>query len=217
MQDRVISNETYDNDTKNKILNSATELFALKGFAAVTMRDIAAKVGIKTGSIYYFYESKEAIIEDALSRFEKGYRDYFNWLTENNAKADSLEALMDNFFNKEFLEVRNPLANLGMSLAIKEQHNNEAARKCVFELLYDFSIKCIQADIDRLIKKGAIPPSNSKIIATMFMFFVITCNDFMVHEYNGMKTPLDAAAIYDELKKMMSSMLSAPDGRNRSR
>ena len=211
MQDRIISNDTYDNETKNRILNSATELFALKGFAAVTMRDIASTVGIKTCSIYYFYESKEAIIEDVLSRFEKGYRDYFIWLTENNKKADSLEALMDNFFNKEFLEVRNPMANFGMSLAIKEQHNNEAARKCVFELLYDFSIKCIQKDIDRLIEKGAIPSTNSKIIATMFMFFVITCNDFMVHEYNGMKTPLDAAGIYSELRKMMTSMLSVPN------
>ena len=209
MQDRIISNAIYDNETKNKILDSATELFALKGFTAVTIRDIATAVGIKTGSIYYYYDSKEAIIGDVLSRFEQGYRDYFRWLAENNKEADSLEALMNNFFNKEFLEMHNPMANLGMAIAIKEQHNNEAARKCVFELLYDFSIRSIQADIDRLIEKEVLPPSDSKTIATILMFMVMACNDFRVHEYAGMKTPLDTVIINNDFKKMITLMLSA--------
>ena len=210
MQDRIISNAIYDNETKNNILDSATELFALKGFAAVTMRDIAEAVGIKAGSIYYFFDSKEALIEAVLSRFEKGYRDYFNWLTENNKKADSLEALMDNLFNKEFLESRNPMANLGMALAIKEQHNNEYARRCVFDLIYEFSIECIKADIDRLVEKRIIVPSNTKILATTLMFFVISCNDFRVHEYFGTKTPMNDVMVYNDLRNMLTSILSKP-------
>ena len=45
-------------DTKQKIFDAARELFALHGFDAVSMRDIANKVGIRTSSIYYHYDKK---------------------------------------------------------------------------------------------------------------------------------------------------------------
>ncbi|MCL1859282.1 MAG: TetR/AcrR family transcriptional regulator [Oscillospiraceae bacterium] len=211
MADREIPGSGYDNETKNKILDVATELFALKGFGSVSMRDIAKEVGIKMSSIYYYYEGKEALLEDVLARFEKGYRHYFDWLTAMNKKADSLETLMDNMFNKEFIEMRDPMGCLGMSLAIKEQHNNKSARRCVFKLFYEFSVKRMQADFDRLIKKGIIPPSDTKTIARLFMFCVIASNDIRLHEYAGTESPMDTAEIYKGLKNMITNSLASPN------
>ncbi|KUP25814.1 TetR/AcrR family transcriptional regulator [Paenibacillus sp. DMB5] len=45
----------------NSVKEAAFKLFALKGYEATTMRDIANEVGIKPASIYHHYESKEAI------------------------------------------------------------------------------------------------------------------------------------------------------------
>lgn len=204
---RDIPGSGYDNDTKNRILDIATELFALKGFSAVSMRDIAQAVGIKPASIYYYYESKDALMNDILSRFESGYRHYFDWLTGLNKKAESLEELMDNMFNKEFMEMLNPTGCFGMSLLLKEQHNNESARKHVFELFYDQSIRLIQEDYDRLIEKGLIPPSDTKTIATLFMFCVLVGNDIHIHEYSDANPPIDSTEMYGGLKKFISSVL----------
>ena len=204
---REIPDLTYDNETRKKIVEAATELIALKGFSAVSMRDIAKAVGIKMSSIYYYYESKEALLKDIFANFENGYRHYFDWLSGENAKADSLEEVMDNLFNKELFTMLDPMGYFGISLVMKEQHNNEAACKCVFELFYEHSIKRMQADFDKLVANGVIPSSDTKTIASLLMFCVMVCNDMQLHEYMGAKPPLNRLEFLDGLKKILTSTL----------
>lgn len=56
-----------------EILAAALACFAQKGFAATRMDDIAARAGISKGTIYLYFESKEAVFE-ALARQEIGDR-----------------------------------------------------------------------------------------------------------------------------------------------
>jgi len=207
MKKREIPGSGCDNETKNRILDEATKLFALNGFGAVSMRDIAKSSETQTSTIYYYYESKELLLEDVLSRFEKGYRHYFEWLKDANMKADSLEELMDNMFNKEFLEMLEPMSCLGMSLAIKEHHHNVSARKRFFELFLEHSIAYMQSDFDNLAEKGLIPQSNTKIIAAIFMFCVMAGNDVRIHEYAGVEPPIDCMELYSDLKTFLTSAL----------
>ena len=209
MSNRKIPDHIYDNETKNKILKTATELFALKGYNAVTMRTIANSVGIKMSSIYYYYESKEALMKDILLNFKSNYMHYFDWLTAENKKANSLEQLMDNMFNEEFVKMRDPMGCLNMSILIKEQHNNDSIRKCVFDILFEYSVKHLKEDFDSLIKKGITPPSNTKMIATIFMLCVISINDLRIHDYMGEPPPLDSDEIYKSLKNFLSLALTA--------
>ena len=210
MQDRHIPDSGYSNETHNKILNISTEMFAARGYEAVSLRDISKAAGIKEPSIYHYYKNKEALWEDVLSRFETGYRHYFDWLREENKDVDSPEALLDNFFNKEFIEMLDPMGCLGMSLVLKEQHTNAAARKQVFDLFYELSVKSMQADFDRLIEKGALPPSNTKMIATIFMYGVMVTNDIRLHEYMGTKPPVDCKEVYIDLRKIIKTALGVP-------
>jgi AcrR family transcriptional regulator len=48
--------------TKELIIQVATQLFADKGYEGMKMKEIAQKVGIKTPSLYAFFESKEHIL-----------------------------------------------------------------------------------------------------------------------------------------------------------
>ncbi len=48
--------------TREKILDVAQELFASQGFEAATTRDIARAAGIATGTIFNYFNSKEAIV-----------------------------------------------------------------------------------------------------------------------------------------------------------
>lgn len=50
-------------DTKRKILDTALELFAARGYDAVSVGEIAAAVGIKAPSLYNHYRSKQAIFD----------------------------------------------------------------------------------------------------------------------------------------------------------
>ncbi len=56
-------------DRRERILTCAAELFARKGVAAATVREIANEVGILSGSLYHHFESKEAIVDEILSSY----------------------------------------------------------------------------------------------------------------------------------------------------
>jgi len=49
---------------RREIMDSAAEVFATKGYHAATTRDIADRLGMQPGSLYYYFESKEAALEE---------------------------------------------------------------------------------------------------------------------------------------------------------
>ncbi|HEX6934190.1 MAG TPA: TetR/AcrR family transcriptional regulator [Streptosporangiaceae bacterium] len=56
-------------DRHDQILAVAAELFARKGVAATTVREIADDVGILSGSLYHHFDSKEAMVDEILSPY----------------------------------------------------------------------------------------------------------------------------------------------------
>lgn len=59
--------------TSERIVEEALELFAQKGFDAVSVGEIARAVGIKAPSLYKHYESKQAIFQAILERMQHDY------------------------------------------------------------------------------------------------------------------------------------------------
>jgi AcrR family transcriptional regulator len=59
---------TKSEATAGKILEAALALFREEGFDAATMRGVAERAGVATGSAYYYYASKDAIIMDFYQR-----------------------------------------------------------------------------------------------------------------------------------------------------
>lgn len=54
---------------KEKLLHAAAELFAEKGFDQVTIREIAAKAGVRHGGVNYHFRGKQELYRAVLSRF----------------------------------------------------------------------------------------------------------------------------------------------------
>ena len=50
--------------TRRRILNAARELFASKGYQAVTMREIARKIEYTPTAIYFHFKDKEALLRE---------------------------------------------------------------------------------------------------------------------------------------------------------
>lgn len=55
-----------ESDTRAQILSSAASLFLERGYAAVSLRDIAAEAKLTTGSLYYYFSQKDEIVREIL-------------------------------------------------------------------------------------------------------------------------------------------------------
>jgi len=55
-------------ETRNKILDSAEELFSIHGHYGVTLRDIAAKADVDTALLHYYFDSKDNIFKAVVAR-----------------------------------------------------------------------------------------------------------------------------------------------------
>src|SRR2546426_4715714 len=50
-------------DRREQIIDAAMRVFSQKGFTRATNKDVAREAGITPGLIYYYFESKEKLLE----------------------------------------------------------------------------------------------------------------------------------------------------------
>lgn len=70
-------------------IEAAATVFALKGFHGATTQDIASEMGIKQGSLYYYFKSKEQALQDVC---EYGFHNYVQRMQKICAKQQPFEA-----------------------------------------------------------------------------------------------------------------------------
>ena len=56
-------------ERRNEILDAAEKLFAGKGYMKTTIMDILQEVGIAKGTFYYYFKSKEEVMDAVAMRY----------------------------------------------------------------------------------------------------------------------------------------------------
>jgi TetR/AcrR family transcriptional regulator, cholesterol catabolism regulator len=82
-------------DRRELILSTAAEMVARKGLRATTVRAIADAVGVFSGSLYHHFPSKDAIVDEVLTRYLDAIRArYAVVLASHKDPADCLHDLV---------------------------------------------------------------------------------------------------------------------------
>ena len=77
------------------LLATAAEVFASQGYAATTIRQVADAAGILGGSLYYHFDSKEAMADEILSTFlDEMWAAYDRVLDAGLGARETLEAIV---------------------------------------------------------------------------------------------------------------------------
>lgn len=83
-------------ETRNRILDTALELFRERGFHVTTMRDVAAEAGVATGAAYYYFRSKEELVMAFYLRTSEEAREPFeNALASTKDLRKRIRAMVD--------------------------------------------------------------------------------------------------------------------------
>jgi AcrR family transcriptional regulator len=80
---------------RGEVLEAARTQFALRGFEATTMRDLADAAGITAGNLYRYFESKDSMIHEILGDFSdrllEAYRDV---IRAGSSVVETLDAIL---------------------------------------------------------------------------------------------------------------------------
>lgn len=88
--------------TREKILYEALSLFSIKGYDAVTIREIASAVGIKESSIYNHFKNKKDILNKIIDETLKRYYSTLENAQVPESEDDNVSELYDNLTDDEF-------------------------------------------------------------------------------------------------------------------
>ncbi|MBU0691709.1 TetR/AcrR family transcriptional regulator [bacterium] len=150
-------------DTEGKrqhILEIAASLFSKFGFAKTTLDDIADAVGMKKGSLYYYFNSKEAIFsavihEVATKVFSRMKEAAATAMTARDAILKSVESGLRT--SKDTTNV------IGVSVQVKMELMPLADR--ILKGFHEDLIKYLSDIIDQGIRNGEFRPCDSTRVA----------------------------------------------------
>ena len=84
-------------ERKNEILDNAEKLFGTKGYSKTTINDILLAVGIAKGTFYYYFKSKEEVMDAIVMRFIDNGIENIKAIAQNknlNAKEKLFQIIM---------------------------------------------------------------------------------------------------------------------------
>lgn len=90
---KIIDHVQYRAD----LLGHCFEVFACRGYGATTMRQLAIGAGVSTGTLYHYFDSKEALFEQMVAfRIEQGLRE----IGETVDLTDSIAVKVEQVFRE---------------------------------------------------------------------------------------------------------------------
>jgi AcrR family transcriptional regulator len=157
---------------KEKILHAAIALFSEKGYAHVTMREIAAQVQIKAASIYNHYTGKEALLDAIVDYFRAQLHSeiYPRFATENNL---DIKSFIDSVIMANTRFFTDPLFAKVSGIILREQFTNANVRELLLEELIQRPRDVFAAYFSRLMEAGKMTVADPHFVAKEFHAFFI--------------------------------------------
>jgi AcrR family transcriptional regulator len=190
------------NRTKEHILIESTALFALKGYSAVSMRDIAQKVGLTPAALYNHFASKDDLRKEVMDHAVKLFYLYHERLDEELKKADSFEEILRMIFD-EPSKMKNAFTCFGFGLIMQEQFKDVLAGKLFREVLIGFSESFAKKWFDNAVERGLAAPFDTKTVASALVYNVMFCVDLKIQEFVNPEVSFDIPAYFDGLRRFI--------------
>ncbi|MBN2091673.1 TetR/AcrR family transcriptional regulator [candidate division KSB1 bacterium] len=138
-------------DSKNRILKVAERIFAEKGYDAARVDEIAREAQVNKALIYYYFKSKEdilnalvdIILDDVLNLFDEVFEEKMDMFAET-----SVEKLLNTFL--KFIEERVDLIKIILMESLKDSTKNPP----LFKLADMINSERIQQLIQHFEKRG---------------------------------------------------------------
>ena len=185
--------KSENSSTKQRILDCAIDLFAEYGFKEVSVRRIAAMVGIKASSLYKHYENKEDILGSIFSVFEGKIRQ-----TEINVPDFSSPKEYFSISYEQFKQVMWEPTVLKISKIItNEQMYSNSVRRFFIEEMTIKPVLATKYVLDMMQAKGIIDITDTQVLAEEYCAYIV----YLYFEQNILSPKPDLDLIDKKMKQ----------------
>lgn len=162
--------------TKQEILETALELFSVKGYEATSISQIADAVGIRKASLYSHFGSKQeildALVQEILEEYDKhSIFALADW--DDPAFTKDKQALMPDAALQMILQqiryiLHNPRISRARKMLTIEQFQNPTLRELQTRQNYTNVLRYFTGLIRFLIRQGRLTEQDPEIMAAQF-------------------------------------------------
>lgn len=170
-----------EQDTKERILNVALNLFCVDGYSAVSIRDIGKAVGIKESSIYYHFKNKEDILHSLFRKAEQWTlvrKEQFNLALESVPKVERGKFIAAGISYLDGYLLEENMNKLIRMLTIEKQRNPEAA-ELYRQLLFNVPLNHHKQVFSFMIDKGWMAGDDLEHLAAEYQSRIL----YVFHKY----------------------------------
>ncbi len=184
---RVI--KEYD-ERKQEILDTAERLFRIKGYEKCTIMDIIKEVGIAKGTFYYYFNSKQEVLDAVVLRYVD--------IVRNNAEEKLMRAFMamqiTNQIDKDLLDNIHKVENALLHQKVLNQ---------LVTTMTPILVKVIEEGIEEKVWSCKYPLEYMQI----FLVASLTLTDEGIFELD----PDSQMSVMAAMISMLEKMLSVPE------
>lgn len=163
--------------TKDKIIFESLKLFSSKGYDGVSMREIAAAVGIKGASLYNHFKGKEDIFQAIFDEMIKQYDNAAALINVPMDKSEHTTSVYHNADEKLLLQMaeglfsfftKNEFVSMFRRMLVTEQHKSSIAAKFYSDYYLDAPIQFQSQLFEAMQISGDFTRYDAKIMALHF-------------------------------------------------
>ena len=160
-------------NTKQEILEASLELFAVQGFEATSISQIANAVGIRKASLYSHFENKQAILDALVKQVLEQYETHslFAGANQENAPGDcplTPEAVVQMIQEQIRYILHNRSVSRARKMLVMEQYRNHELAKLQTKQNYTGVLEYFTGLMKQLIRQGILTDEDPEIMAAQF-------------------------------------------------
>lgn len=148
--------------TKERIIEESLKLFAVNGFESVSVRTIAAAVGVRDSALYKHFSSKQAIfdaiVEQSIERFKQQY-------TKVDIKHLNSDNLVDSCMMMFRYQTKDPWIQHFRQILIIEQFRNPKIAELYKKIFIDMPIAGQKSIFEELIQAKILKDNDAYVMA----------------------------------------------------
>lgn len=196
--------------TKKKVFDSAVQLFMLKGYENVSIRDISDEVGIRQSAVYNHFKSKQEILDTMY-----GY--CWHYLPKNRPCMEDVESILQNgslteivacvwyAFDESYIQT---LTNI-IRIVYQRCFTDDNAKKIIKSLIVDEGIRFAEDVYNRAVEIGRLAPFDTHAMSVFVNSIrIYSLQNWIVDESpaNMMQVRKDEQILYEYAGRLLTDL-----------